>query len=246
MTCASKIRRWWSTLSRLQKICAAIASIVASLGVICGAIIATVNFLADPPDWARLWLDRHAPGVVDFMHSTVCKFRPGSFAITTGPIASCDIGNLHGLITDSCMSLDLIREKQSNETNSRLNQAHRRTMKNLLMATRVCRRWPIGTGQPFEGPADKVLIALATDMPDCFGVGIDTEGNTTFWLRTESSSVCGARVRMGGNHEWQVVPDLETFFCLEHRLGSSSARELPRNCNTQEIRSLNLPPEAAN
>jgi hypothetical protein len=236
------IRRRWTVLSRTRKILAAIVAIITAAGTIISAIVGVVVFLADPPDWFRVPLDRHAPWVVDMMHSTVCTFRAGTHAISPGPQASCDPGVLKSLISDPCTDFDFVSDSKADEADDPDAKTNRQAAKNRLLATRVCRTWAAGAGKPFEGSADSILKSFARTMPDCFGTGKSAKGKPAFWLRTASPSVCGAHVRMGSNREWQLVTDVETFFCLEKAPASANTSgDHPRDCSPKELDALELP-----
>jgi len=208
------IRRRWTVLSRTQKILLRVVGIFGLLGTIITSIVAVVMFLADPPDWLRMPLDRHAPWVVDTMHSTVCTFKAGTHTLSPGPLASCDPGMLKNLISDPCAGFDFVSDSRADEADDPAAKMNQQAAKNRLLAARVCRTWAAGAGKPFEGSANSILKSLASTMPDCFGTGKSAKGKSAFWLRTANSSVCGARVRLGSSREWQVVPEVETFFCL--------------------------------
>lgn len=237
--------RHWKRLSRWQKRLAVIVSIIGSVGAILAAIAVVLNFLADPPDFARSYLDRYVPGLVDSMQGMVCWFKAGKHSISTGPLASCDTGSLGRLVSDSCVSFEFVPEDRPDDADDPTTKIQREAVKSRLEATRVCQTWPKGTNVAVSASADKILEALAKEIPDCFSTGVSAQGKPVFWLRTSSPSVCAARVTMGRNREWQVVKDPTTFFCLDRVSGAASPRDLPRDCTLEEAKRLGLPSPAA-
>ncbi|MBX9841700.1 MAG: hypothetical protein K2Z80_07825 [Xanthobacteraceae bacterium] len=220
-------------------------AIFAAISAIVAGAMATVNFLAEPPDWLRTHLNRHAPWMVDTAQGLVCTFKSGTHAIAPGPLASCDPGVIEKLISDPCVNFEFVSEDKPNEADDPAAKTNREASKNRLMATRICRMWTAGAGRPFEGSAEKVLRSLAHAMPECFGSGTSGEGKQAFWLRTSSRHVCVAPVRMGKDHQWQVNADVQTYFCIAAQPGETGPANTARRCTPQEAVQLQLPRKAA-
>jgi hypothetical protein len=244
MSIVSWITRRWTTLSRTRKILGAVVVIFGLIGTIIAKTTAAVQFLADPPDQLRVYLDRYLPGAVDTMHSGVCMVAAPTHSITPGPLASCDPGIVDHLVSDPCADFDFVSDNKPGEADDPAAKTDRQAAKSRLLATRVCRVWAQGAGKPFEGTAESVLKAMASVMPECFGSGKSLKGKPAFWLRTTNPNVCGAHARVGSDRNWQVTAEQQTFFCLDSApavVGPSN----PRDCNAEEIGALGLPADAA-